>query len=99
MDVGKRITFFRTIKNYSVNKLAKASGVSQSYLREMELGIKNPSVAIIELLCEALGISLADFFDDGTQQKLENDPLVVKIFSMSKNQREALLAFIETIEK
>ena len=34
MNVGKRITFFRTAKNYSVNKLATLSGISQSYLRE-----------------------------------------------------------------
>ena len=43
MNVGKRITFFRTAKNYSVNKLATLSGISQSYLRDIELGNKNPN--------------------------------------------------------
>ena len=47
MNVGKRITFFRTAKNYSVNKLATLSGISQSYLRDIELGNKNPTIEIL----------------------------------------------------
>lgn len=50
MDVGKQITFFRTEKGYSVNKLATLSGISQSYLREIELGNKNPTVEILTYL-------------------------------------------------
>ncbi len=42
METGKRITYFRTQKNYSVNKLANLAGISQSYLRDVELGNKNP---------------------------------------------------------
>ena len=42
MNVGKRITFKKKKKNYSVNKLATLSGISQSYLRDIELGNKNP---------------------------------------------------------
>ena len=54
MNVGKRITFFRTAKNYSVNKLATLSGISQSYLRDIELGNKNPTIEILSYICEAL---------------------------------------------
>ena len=49
MNVGKRITFFRTAENYSVNKLATLSGISQSYLRDIELGNKNPTIEILSL--------------------------------------------------
>ena len=61
MNVGKRITFFRTAKNYSVNKLATLSGISQSYLRDIELGNKNPTIEILSYICEALNISLREF--------------------------------------
>ena len=44
MKVGERVTLFRQNKGYSVNKLANLSGVSQSYLREIELGKRNPTV-------------------------------------------------------
>ena len=41
MDIGYLIKQFRTSKGYSVNKLANMSGISQSYLRDVELGNKN----------------------------------------------------------
>ena len=44
MDVGSRIKYFRCKKNISVNKLANLAGVSQSYLRDVELGNKQPTI-------------------------------------------------------
>ena len=64
MDIGKRIEYFRKQKGYSVNKLANLSGVSQSYLRDIELENKNPTVAFLTIVCNALGISLQDFFNE-----------------------------------
>ena len=64
MDVGKRIAYFRTAKHYTVNKLATLAGISQSYLRDIKLGKKNPTVEVLSYICEALEISLRDFFDE-----------------------------------
>ena len=58
MDIGKRISFFRNAKQYSVNRLATMAGISQSYLRDVELGKKNPTVEVLSYVCEALDISL-----------------------------------------
>ena len=97
MDVGKRITFFRTAKKYTVNKLATKAGISQSYLRDVELGKKNPTVETLSYLCDALGISLCDFFNDGTQPTLAESPLIAKIYHLTPEQRSSLLAFLDTI--
>ena len=67
MDIGKRIAYFREQKGYSVNKLANLSGVSQSYLRDIELENKNPTVAFLTIVCNALGISLQDYLMSKTQ--------------------------------
>ena len=80
MDIGRKITFFRTTKGYSVNKLATLSGISQSYLRDVELGNKNPTVEIVSILCDTLGISLKEFFDDQIESTLSSDPLIIKIY-------------------
>ena len=98
MEISKRITHFRTLKGYSVNKLANLSGISQSYLREVELGNKNPTVELLSLLCDTLDISLKDFFDDQISDKFFNDPLIAKIYRLSPDQRKALLSFLETID-
>ena len=40
---GQRIRELREQKNYTLNKLANHAGVSQSYLRDVELENKNPT--------------------------------------------------------
>jgi len=99
MEIGKRITYFRTAKHYTVNKLATLAGISQSYLRDIELGNKNPTVEIVSYICDALGISLSEFFDDETQTILQGDPLITKIYELNAEQRAALLAFLNTLSK
>ena len=97
MEIGKRIAFFRTAKHYTVNKLATKAGISQSYLRDVELGKKNPTVETLSYLCDALGISLCDFFNDSTQIALTDNPLIAKIYQLTPEQRNSLLNFLDTI--
>jgi len=94
MKIGKRIAYFRTGKGYSVNKLANLAGVSQSYLREIELGHRNPTVEILSILCDTLGITLREFFDDQPA-----DPLIEKIYRLTPEQREALGSFLDSLYK
>lgn len=50
--IGERITQLRKEKEITVNGLANKAGVSQSYLRELELGhYGNPSVDVLEAIC------------------------------------------------
>ena len=60
-DVSERIKYFRTKKGLTVNALANRAGISQSYLRDIELGNKKPTVEYLEYICEALNISLVTF--------------------------------------
>ena len=96
--IGKRITLFRENKKMTVNKLATEAGLSQSHLRDIELENKIPSVETLYYICSALGITMKEFFDDNTENLLENDPIIQKIYRMNKKQRNALLAFLETLE-
>lgn len=98
MNVGKRISFFRNQKGMSVNKLANKAGISQSYLRSIELEEKNPTVEFLSYICEALDISLKDFFDDNVEHELKEDPLLQEFYQLSPKQREALHNFIETMK-
>ena len=97
MDIGKRIAYFRKQKGYSVNKLANLSGVSQSYLRDIELGSKNPTVAFLTIICNALGISRQDFFNDDDTISITNNPLLQRIYKLNPEQQEALLKFLDTL--
>lgn len=97
MDVGAQITYYRTLKGMSVNKLANKSGVSQSYLRDVELGNKNPTVIFLSTICESLDITLVDFFSEENSINIENYPLIQRIYKLSPEQRKTLLQFLNTI--
>jgi len=61
MDIPKRLRKLREARGWNVSELARASGLSQPYLRQIELGIKrNPSAAVLNQLAAALGVTVAD---------------------------------------
>lgn len=64
MDVGKRIVELREKKQLSTNKLANISGISQSYLRDVESNKKNPTVEMLSYICYGLDVSLEEFFTE-----------------------------------
>ena len=98
MEIGKRITFFRQQQGLTINKLANMAGISQSYLRDIELGNKQPTVEYLSYICGALHITLSDFFDDSIQEKISEDPLIKAILRLNENQRNALLTFLNTLK-
>lgn len=93
MEVGKRIKHFRMQKGITVNKLANLAGISQSYLRDIELGKKQPTVEYLSYICEALGVSLENFFSEFN----ENRTLTSEIEKLNDEQKNALMEFIKTI--
>ena len=96
MNVGERIKYFRTCKGYTVNKLANLAGISQSYLRDIELGNKNPTIELLSIVCNTLEVSLKDFFDDGAADT-PDEQLIKKINRLPQKQKDALLTFLDTI--
>lgn len=97
MDIAARIKFFREQKGYTVNKLANLAGISQSYLRAVELGQKNPTVDLLSNLCWALDISLRDFFNDELLSDLKQDELLRQIYRLTDEQRKRLTSFLKSL--
>ena len=92
-NVGERIKSLRIKSGLTVNGLANKAGVSQSYLRDIELGNKQPTVEYLEYICEALKISLVDFFDINSSVDR-----LTKVFSrLNEAQKNKLTEFIEEI--
>ena len=97
MDIGGRIRQLRDAQGWTTNYLATRCGVSQSFLRSVELGEKGISVEYLALICDALNISLKEFFDVPTAQDTPDEILHRRIQSLTPQQRAALAAFLDTI--
>ena len=90
MNVSKRLITLRTQCGYTQNKLAELAGVSQSHLRRVELGEADITINHLQLLCDALDISLKEFFDE----ELIINEIDVAISKLSPKQKKLLAAFL-----
>ena len=97
LDVGKRLKELREMKKISVNKLSNQAGLSQSFVREIEMGRKNPTVESLGYLCQALDIPLFDFFDESLTDSIRNDKALQVIYRLNLHQRETMLTFLESL--
>lgn len=64
MDVIKKLNKLRLEHNMSVYRLAELSGLNQSTLANTFSRGTVPSVKHLEMMCDTLGITLAQFFTD-----------------------------------
>ena len=70
--VANRIMKLCDDRRLTLNALANASAVPPSTLKSIINGdSKNPGIVTIKLLCDGLGVSLYDFFDDEMFRSVE----------------------------
>lgn len=97
MNIGRRIIELRETKGWTTNRLANLCGLSQSFLRSVELNKKGISVDSLSLICDTLGITLKTFFDIPGGHDTDHDILLQQIEKLNEKQKSTLSAFLETI--
>ena len=60
--VGEALRRRRQAQGRTLREVAEAAGVSLTYLSEVERGRKEPSSEVLEAVCAALDLSLAELF-------------------------------------
>ena len=98
MDIGRRIIELREAKGWSTNRLANLCGLSQSFLRSVELNEKGISVENLTLLCDTLEISLRDFFDIPQVSAQLDRGLCRQISTLTTAQKQALEALLRSFQ-
>ena len=93
MDISKRLIALRERCNYTQNGLAERAGVSQTHLRRVERGEADITVGHLQLLCDAMNISLKEFFSEES----ESNELATAFSKLSPKQQKLLLAFLENL--
>ncbi|MBQ7045298.1 MAG: helix-turn-helix transcriptional regulator [Clostridia bacterium] len=93
MNISKRLVELRSKSHLTQNALAERAGVSQTHLRRVELGQADITVGHLQLLCDAMGVTLQEFFSVEPEQ----DGLSVALSKLTPKQKNLLLAFIESL--
>lgn len=93
MDVSKRIISLRERCGLTQNGLAEKAGVSQTHLRRVELGQADITIGHLQLLCDAMSISMQEFFKEET----DSDEIATAFSKLSPKQKNLLITFLESL--
>ncbi len=94
--IRDRISLLRTKKNVSEYRMSTDLGHSKSYMQSISSGRAVPSLGEFLYICEYLGVTPKEFFDEDI-----NEPqLVRKLYDLTRNMSEAdLNVLISTAER
>lgn len=101
MDVIKRIDMLMKERNWSDYKLSAESGLSSSTIANIHRRNTVPSISTLESICSAFGITLAQFFTEGShtvQLSSEQQDLFNRWISLTQSQKELIYKIIKEMK-
>lgn len=82
--IRDRISILRTKKNISEYRMSTDLGHSKSYIQSISSGRSMPSMSEFLYICEYLGVTPKEFFDDS----ISEPQLVQKLYELTRNMSE-----------
>jgi len=82
MDIIEKLNKLRFERNMSVYRLSELSGINQSTLANTFSRGVVPSLANLEIICNVLGITLSQFFNENEKE-----------FFLTEEETEMLIAY------
>jgi len=102
MDIIRRIDNLMDERHWSDYKLSAESGLSSSTIANIHRRNTIPSIPTLEAICDAFGITLSQFFDEGLttfQMNEEQQELFTEWISLTKEQKEIIFSIIKEFKK
>ncbi len=99
MDAQKRIKQLMKERDWTDYRLAKESGLSHSTVTNMFNRNNAPTLPTLEAVCKAFGITLAQFFTEGTSPEMTEEQriLFAKWSTLTEKQKCLLLELMDTM--
>lgn len=96
--IRDRITKLRMEKNISERRMSEDMGHSGSYIHSIVSGRALPSMGEFLYICEYLGVTPMEFFDEGRQPSLIQLKAIDAICAMSDEDVQLMLGFMERMK-
>lgn len=94
--IRDRISVLRMKKNVSEYRMSTDLGHSKSYMQSISSGRAVPSLGEFLYICEYLGVTPKEFFDE----EMNEPQLVQRLYELTRNMSEAdLKVLISTAER
>lgn len=97
--IRDRLSKLRAEKQVSERKMSLDLGHSTSYIRSITSGRSLPSISEFLYICEYLGITPAEFFNEEKGTSLTKQKAIDYIYTMSDEDVELLIGFIERMKQ
>ena len=103
-DVGDYIREQRHAAQVSMRQLAKAAGVSNPYLSQIERGLRKPSAEILQQIAKALRISAEQLYVQAgiLDERLGDDTVTAAMLAdtgLTERQKQVLLEIYESFRR
>ena len=103
-DVGDYIREQRHAAQVSMRQLAKAAGVSNPYLSQIERGLRKPSAEILQQIAKALRISAEQLYVQAgiLEERVGDDTVTAALLGdsgLTERQKQVLLEIYESFRR
>lgn len=102
-NYGKRLHDIRIRNGLSQEQVALLADITTSYYGQIERGIANPSVALLNKICDAMNITLADIFTkteiilDGVDSLSRQ--ILFQLIGKNDREKEVILNIVKQVNK
>jgi transcriptional regulator with XRE-family HTH domain len=69
INVGERLRALRRVRQRTLRQVAESAGLSESFLSQVERAQASASIASLQRIAAALGVSIADFFEPSGERR------------------------------
>lgn len=93
--IKQRITELRIEKGVSEYQMSLDLGHSRSYMQNISSGRSKPSIEEFLYICDYLGVTPGDFFDEKNQEPILIRKALSGMYSLSDKELDTLIRLIE----
>ncbi|MBQ8620571.1 MAG: helix-turn-helix transcriptional regulator [Clostridia bacterium] len=101
MDVLERLRHLMDERGWTVYRVARESGLSEKTVYNIYSRNTMPSIPTLEAICNAFGITLAQFFADGKliEMSLDLEEVFENWIVLTPEQKEATLSMMRAFRR
>jgi transcriptional regulator with XRE-family HTH domain len=93
-----RLIKLRTEKKVSAREMSLDIGQSPGYINGLENRNGFPSMQLFFYICEYLGVTPSEFFDEGNNHPIEYRELLKDLDTLSEENRRNVLAIVKGLK-